>query len=61
MHLSECHGNSDTEIVLKPHVTRETDLYYKTEFYQQKNATAASIVPWEDVLKHTAYLTLSEK
>lgn len=60
MHLSECHGNSLTEIVLKPHVTSKTDLYYKTELYEPTNATA-KFVPYEDVLKHTAFLTLSEK
>lgn len=72
VHLSECHGNSETEIVLKPHKTSDTDPYYKTEFYRtRKNytmdggeegqTTGASVVPWEDVLKHTAYLTLSER
>lgn len=57
--------------MLKPHVTSDTDLYYKTKFYQPRNATETrndddseptpSVVPWVDVLKHTAFLTLSQR
>lgn len=58
--------------MLKPHATSDTDLYYKTKFYQPRNGTtevsdddgsapAPSVVPWVDVLKHTAFLTLSQR
>ena len=62
VHLGECQGNSDSEIVLKPHITRDsTDSYYKTALYEQPSNVTGGVVPWEDVLKHTTYLTLSEK